>query len=355
MPKVIFEINSEKDKEWIKRSLKNKHRWKSSRLDIFQMTVREFPELLKLSTLPPSRWDNLIDPVIDSFYKKIKKELLKSKEKIESKWRKIEDKYFSVASELFDDHPWPGKNYKAILSVLKTFPRSLKRKEFHVPWRYKKVNYGNPQINEVCNLTPNYVIIHETLHFLFFDFWNKHFKGKLPQRVIWDFSEIINVIIQNKEPFFSYGDKVKAIPYPGHIRQYEVLDVLFCKSKSMKDFYKKAIIYLKKFEIVKHHQRKIKPRVVYTRPKNNAINVSPNIKTIVIRFNVKMYPYYWSIITNDKKVCHKHVYWINSKEIHIRVKRLKPKKRYEICLNEKFKSYDGGPLEPFTLKFTTGS
>ena len=348
MPKIVFEINPSKIKKWIMKCAELSKKFKRSGIDIFKSDVKNFPELYNLQNLPKSEWKTKIDSVIDPYYQKIYKKMIDSKKRIEKNWRKIEDIYFEEAAKLFK-HPWPKGKYKAILSVLNGYPWSYQEKEFHIPWK------------DFPHIKVNYVIIHETLHILFYDFWKKHFEGALKKDLFWDLSEILNVIIQNKEPFLTFGG-MRAVPYPYHLEQYEILKKIFEKSTSMKEFCKKAIKFIKMYEkkngdYIERLKRAKTPKVVETLPKANQNFVNPRLKEIIIKFNIKMNPFCGEVFTKPQiKIARK--YWENNKVLHIFLKEpLKRNTEYKMELNTKdvfkFRSYKGKLLPSYVFKFKT--
>jgi hypothetical protein len=81
-------------------------------------------------------------------------------------------------------YPWPDGNYICYISIFNCNPRFIKEKEFQAFYKH--------------NATTNYVCAHEMLHFIFYDYLDKNFKGKyktLCESVIWKLSEVFNDVV----------------------------------------------------------------------------------------------------------------------------------------------------------------
>jgi hypothetical protein len=206
--------------------------------NIYEMLIREYPELKKCPKLPKEDREKVVREFLEKEYKKDKETMLQKKEEIETVFNKIKEEYFITTSRLFDNHDWPEGNYIANFTVWGTYPRIIQKKTFYIP--FKRDNNNTMRI--VC---------HEMLHMLFFDYWGKNFRDKLSKELSWDFSEIINVILLNL-PEVNKFFKVEEKPFPNHIERYNYLKEIYPKCNSMKEFCEKSIIYLK--EIGDKHQ-----------------------------------------------------------------------------------------------------
>ena len=143
-------------------------------------------------------------------------------------WKKIEKQVFEEIQKLFGED-LSEEVYTAYLTLFERFRYNRELKFFFVP-RKNGLNYIN------C------VTIHETLHFIFFDYWNKNFKNRLQTNNLWMFSELFNVIVMNKEPFLSLAGQ-KSKPYPNHEAHYPKLKELFDQRSSLKEFFENFVKY----------------------------------------------------------------------------------------------------------------
>jgi len=126
--------------------------------------------------------------VIDHY--KFRNILIKERVKeTEERWKKVEQKFFSLVNGLFQKHPWPRGNYKAFVTIWSIFPRDIRKKTFQFPYKgegFKKVEA---------------IIAHEMLHFIFYDYLFRYFpKYKKFQYSysVWVLSEAFNEAIMTE-------------------------------------------------------------------------------------------------------------------------------------------------------------
>ena len=225
-PKIEFKLSKEQEKETLKFFLRTVI---GTGKDDFALLVRGFPELLDIRKLNNEKQDELIDSFVEKKYAEINKELEQYRDLAEKGWKKIEKQVFEEIQKLFGED-LSEEVYTAYLTLFERFRYNRELKFFFVP-RKNGLNYIN------C------VTIHETLHFIFFDYWNKNFKNRLQTNNLWMFSELFNVIVMNKEPFLSLAGQ-KSKPYPNHEAHYPKLKELFDQRSSLKEFFEKVIAYL---------------------------------------------------------------------------------------------------------------
>jgi hypothetical protein len=71
-----------------------------------------------------------------------------------------------------------------------------------------------------------FVIAHELLHFILYEYISTchgFFEEKISSQQVWDFSEVLNVLIQNQK---AWRDEfqITAKPYPSHLALYEKME-----------------------------------------------------------------------------------------------------------------------------------
>lgn len=121
-------------------------------------------------------------------------------------WKKVEQKFYLLTDKLFKNKYWPKGKYIAYLTIWGMYPRFLEDKTFQIPYIHKDKDYVNA------------VIAHEMLHFKFYDYFFKNYPKYNKRKndfLIWDASEIFNVIIQNT-PSWIKKFKAATKAYPEH-------------------------------------------------------------------------------------------------------------------------------------------
>lgn len=169
----------------------------------------------------------IVKEVLEREYEKHDKLLKHNLDTIEKQWADIEPEFIEASEKLFDGHPFPSGEYKAYISLWGRFVRHLDGKSLSFP----------------CNTDMMLmVVVHEMLHFMFFDYFEKNFEKewKKNQAWIWELSEIMNVLIMNEDPFLKWV-KFKSQPYPAHEKNYEKLLPLYEGRKSIEEFIEKAV------------------------------------------------------------------------------------------------------------------
>lgn len=231
MVKVIFKIDKDEEiKNLILFSSKYDKPLLGGKTLFERLMVGRKKALGKIRSLTSKKRKAFIRHYIEEEYKKLNLE--KNKKRIENDWSKIEKQFFRDAEKLFDNHKWHSKKYFAYLSILSAFPRYLEQNKFFVPKDNKKISV-------------RYIAIHELLHFIFYDFYNANFQGRIDGMKLWHFSEIFNALILDEKPLHKYY-KDKVTPYPLHYTHCKRLKPAFMARKSMKEFFGKALVYIKK-------------------------------------------------------------------------------------------------------------
>lgn len=188
-PKIKFQLNKKLDKEVCKGFL---------HLSVEGLNFGK--EILKIH---PGLKEKKPENYIDWYYKTHRNELLKKKKNFEKLWRKAERDFFDKTDKIFKGHQWPKGKYICYLSIFSCGPRFLQNKTFQSFYKY------SPEI-----LIQQ--IIHEMLHFMFYDYLYKKFpkyKAKKYKQKIWKISEAFNYIIQNQKEWTElFGKPILAYP-----------------------------------------------------------------------------------------------------------------------------------------------
>lgn len=212
-PKVKFKIDVQADisncRHFIKYDRPQKNR---SFLYQFLPKVLHYIVDQKLSE---AKKNNAIKEYVERTYRAKMHEIKKGVAKANDDWKKIEKSYFALVDIIFEAHSWPKGKYLAYSSIFGMFPRNIRYKYFYFPPLHPIPKFSNK------------VVAHEMLHFIFFDYLERHFglkeyipiKGK-PKDYLWQVSEVFNNVIEGWPPYGKLvGDKPR--PYRGTEKMFE--------------------------------------------------------------------------------------------------------------------------------------
>ena len=171
--------------------------------------------------------------VIDCY--KYRNILIKERVKeTETRWKKVEKKFFYLTDKLFQRHPWPNGDYRAFVTIWNIFPRDISKKTFQFPYKgriFKKVEA---------------IIAHEILHFLFYDYLFKYFpKCKKSQYSysVWVLSEAFNESIMI-EPEWRKIFPLQPQPYPETVIVRKKIRELRKNKKTVKEILEKLLPFV---------------------------------------------------------------------------------------------------------------
>jgi len=142
---------------------------------------------------------------IDDFYAVQKTEMLKKQEMIKKILTKKQDRFFTELNKLFNMN-FNKDTYQGYLSIFNCNPRWPETKTFQIYWKKDL-----PHALEV--------IFHESLHFVFFEYLDKNFTGQIKglnknSGILWELSEIFNIIILNLPQFREIMEMEEKLFYP---------------------------------------------------------------------------------------------------------------------------------------------
>jgi hypothetical protein len=132
-------------------------------------------------------------------------EILKKQEEINNLLIQKQDQFFKALKEIFNID-FSSENYQGHLSIFNCNPRYLETKTFQI--YYKK---------ELMDMLK--VAFHEVAHFAFFDYLDKNFSEQIKSLnknngILWEMSEIFNVIVLNLPVFKEIIGKEERLFYP---------------------------------------------------------------------------------------------------------------------------------------------
>lgn len=142
---------------------------------------------------------------IDDFYVINQSEILKKQENINKLLAEKQDKFLLALENMFDID-FSGETYQGYLSIFNCNPRYLETKTFQI--YYKK------ELIDMLEVT-----VHELTHFAFFDYLDKNFSKQIKDLdknsgILWEMSEIFNVIVLNLSAFKEIIGKEEKLFYP---------------------------------------------------------------------------------------------------------------------------------------------
>ncbi len=173
--------------------------------------------------------NELLSSYLDVYYSDKKKFLIESVRNTKSKWQKVEKKFFIKVDKIFNNWPWPKGNYRGYVSIAHSFPRNIKDKTFSFPVKDYIPGRENNDIR---------VIAHEMLHFIEYDYLQKKFGLKASEHdsfdnTFWQFTENLNVLIQNTSFWKEFSTGVKSKPYDDCKKMYNKMKSIWDRDKSI--------------------------------------------------------------------------------------------------------------------------
>lgn len=234
-PKLKFVIDKKKELE----TFLNFYNWskhqKTDR-DLNWAIYKPHPKLREIKKEKLSKQKTVILKYIDSFYKQNLTQIKNGALKTKKQWENTEKQFFISVDKIFKNHPWPKGKYIAYCTIWGMFPRYLHNKTFLFPDSHNKKNYIL------------IVISHEMLHFMFYDYIYAKFPKLKNQKynfIIWNMSEIFNVVIQNSREWVNLFHQ-KTMTYPEHAKHIVIMKRYWEDSKDIDDWILKSFEYLKK-------------------------------------------------------------------------------------------------------------
>jgi hypothetical protein len=198
---IKFKLNKTLDKKLANSFLFQK----GGGIDFGKRIVKDHPKLsLARGVEVAKQRKKLISDYVDNFYKYHLHQLENAVQRFNRSWRRREKEFFHSVNKIFKNYPWPKGKYIGYLSIFNCNPRNLQDKTFQV---YYKHPAGVV-----------YVVSHELLHFIFYDYFEKRFKKdfkKISEEKLWEISEIFNSVLFSFKPLSKFAPKQKGkFDYP---------------------------------------------------------------------------------------------------------------------------------------------
>lgn len=223
-PHVNFEINKDMD-YWVLEEFLT-----FNPEDNFSNNILlSYPKLKEAEKLNKDSKNLFFKNYVDQLYIDNEIKLVDIKEKTQKSWDLIEGIFLEKVQNLFDGHSWPDGAYVGFLSLFNCNPRFLDNKTF-------QVYYKHPE-----GLV--YVSAHEMLHFMFYDYLEKNpdLTKNVSESVVWDLSEIFNVVVLERPEFVEIIGNSRPRPYEKHETQITKFRELIKNSENIDSFIKASV------------------------------------------------------------------------------------------------------------------
>lgn len=164
---------------------------------------------------------------IDDFYIVHETEILEKQEKINKALTEKQDQFFKALKEIFDID-FSNENYQGYLSIFDCNPRYLETNTFQIYYKRELIDMLE-------------VAFHESMHFAFFEYLDKNFSEQIKDMdknkgILWELSEIFNVIILNLPMFKEIIGKEEKLFYPNLKDKLDRAKVIWDSTKDIKKF-----------------------------------------------------------------------------------------------------------------------
>ncbi|HOV97455.1 MAG TPA: hypothetical protein PLW49_00350 [bacterium] len=222
-PHVNFEINKEMDYWTVGEFLSF-----NPSDSISNSILLGYPGLKKAKHLNNDERITYYKNYIDHIYNDQELKIADIRKKTQKSWNKVEKKFLDNAAKLFNGHPWPEGAYVGFLSIFNCGPRFLNEKIFQVYYKHKE------------GLV--YACAHEMMHFMFYDYLEKNLdlSRNISDSVIWDLSEIFNIVVLERPEFVEITGNPHPRPYEKHETQISKFRKLMKRSKNIDDMIKES-------------------------------------------------------------------------------------------------------------------
>ncbi len=220
-PKLKFQLNIQLDIDIASMFID----MNSGGMDYSKKIIGAHPELSKAKEVTGDERRAVIANFTKDYYEGNKAGLEINLSRINSDWESVADDYFRGVDEIFNNAQWPQGEYICYLSIFNCNPRFLETRSF--------------QVYQGLSDRTNYIIAHEMLHFMFFDYLDNHeadFKNKQDEHTIWLLSEWFNDLTLNLPIFKQFGENVKSA-YPEVVEFSKQFKVGKGQIKDVKSFF----------------------------------------------------------------------------------------------------------------------
>jgi hypothetical protein len=221
-PSIIFSINKNLEKNFF--HIFSKEQWAMPKELHFLLTP----------AFKASR-QKILSAYVDSYYAAYHDALEMNMHHVQSDWKKIAPYFFKEIDCIFKGFPWPKGSYHAHPSIWNMYPRFIQKRTFTFP---------SGSGRRVFSMT---VIAHEMLHFITYDYLQKKYslrpsESESKDNTFWQFTENLNVLIQNSPQWKKITKGDVSHPYPECKKQYERMKRIWTNNRDIDNLVKKILI-----------------------------------------------------------------------------------------------------------------
>ena len=182
----------------------------------------------------------ILNAYVDSYYDGKEAEHHKELQRVKKEWASLEKYFFKEVDRIFDGFAWLKGDYCGYGSIWTSFPRIINEKVFAFPIY---------RTQEMANLKTSAIIAHEMLHFMEYEYLQKKFHlqpSEMNSRdnTFWQFTENLNVLIENSPSWRPFRQGVPSQPYPQCKALYAKMKRIWDKDQNLDNLIQK--IFLKK-------------------------------------------------------------------------------------------------------------
>ena len=223
-PKIQFSINLPREKKILLQRTRNLQKF----LPVGMSFVMR-KEFIKEK-------NKILNAYLDTYYLNQKEYLADSVQNTQTKWKKVEKVFFNKVDKMFNNWPWPKGNYRGYVSIARSFPRYIEEKVFAFPTQSYKPGRENIDLR---------VTSHEMLHFIEYDYLQKKFGLQASEcnssdNTFWQFTENLNVLIENTNFWREFNMGYKSEPYSDCQKLYVKMKKIWDKNKDIDNLIKKT-------------------------------------------------------------------------------------------------------------------
>ncbi|HQK83670.1 MAG TPA: hypothetical protein PLK24_06965 [Atribacter sp.] len=232
MKKLRFCTNKQLDEIMIEQFLHEQ----GAGVDFGKRIIKLHPKLKSAKSLENTEQKKkIIHLYVYNYYRSHKEAISQSIKNLQKAWHKKEKEFVAVTGQFFMDYQFPKGKYIAYASIVDCNPRFLDSKTFQFFYKKKLAD-------------AIHTIVHELLHFIFFDFVEKKLKSEikiLTEEQLWDLSEIFNVVVLGSAQYQNIVDKKYVFPYPHHKPLLSQFRKAYKDSCNAEEFIKRGVTIIK--------------------------------------------------------------------------------------------------------------
>ncbi|OGC56194.1 hypothetical protein A3H26_03200 [candidate division WWE3 bacterium RIFCSPLOWO2_12_FULL_36_10] len=231
-PHIKFKLNKSLDIKMAEAFLD----FKCGGVDFSRGIMNVHPKLKILKSVKNKRKrKKIIKAHFDNFYKKHGGYLKNKAAEFNTEWKTVESKFLSETNKIFKGYHFHKGKYIGYLSIIDCNPRFIKDKTF-------QIFYFHPS-------GARYVVAHELLHFIFYDYAINKFpkifkKLDTENGIFWDLAEIFNTTILSVSEFKKIHGQKNAPPYPEHKKYIPQITAFWKKTQDIDEWLLKSYEYL---------------------------------------------------------------------------------------------------------------